>query len=131
MEEVSEEAAVVETTETTENAAPETSEATAQSTSNSSSSNNFDVFQWANNIDEIKDKTDKLTEQFHTISAKLYQQAQAQQQAGGAGFDPNMAGGFNPNMGGAGFNPGAGAGPQGAPNDNVVDADFEVVDEDK
>ena len=54
MEEVSEEAAVVETTETTENAAPETSEATAQSASNSSSSNNFDVFQWANNIDEIK-----------------------------------------------------------------------------
>ncbi|MBQ3123785.1 MAG: Hsp70 family protein, partial [Firmicutes bacterium] len=85
-----------------------------------------------NNIDEIKDKTDKLTEQFHTISTKLYQQAQAAQgAAGGAGFDPNMAGGFNPNMGGAGFNPGAGAGPQGAPHDNVVDADFEVVDEDK
>ncbi|MBE6030418.1 MAG: molecular chaperone DnaK [Clostridiales bacterium] len=85
-----------------------------------------------NNIDEIKDKTDKLTEQFHTISTKLYQQAQAAQgAAGGAGFDPNMAGGFNPNMGGAGFNPGAGAGPQGTPNDNVVDADFEVVDEDK
>ncbi|WP_312095000.1 molecular chaperone DnaK, partial [Aminipila sp.] len=44
------------------------------------------------NLEEIKDKTDKLTEQFHTISAKMYQQAQAQQ--GGAGFDPNMAGGM-------------------------------------
>ena len=57
----------------------------------------------------------------------MYQQAQA------AGMDPNMAGaaGFDPNnMGGAGFDPNAGAsaGPAG---DNVVDADYEVVDEDK
>lgn len=37
---------------------------------------------------------------------------------GGAGFDPNMAGGMG----------GAQAGPAG---DNVVDADYEVVDEDK
>ena len=79
----------------------------------------------ANNIEEIKDKTEKLTEQFHTISTKMYQQAQAAQQGGAAGgFDPNMAGGFNPNMGNAGAQ-------QSTPNDNVVDADFEVVDEDK
>jgi len=89
--------------------------------------------------DQIKEKTDALTEQFHLISTKLYEQAQAAQgAAGGAGFDPNMAGGmggagFNPNMGGAGFggqgfNGGAQAGPAG---DNVVDADYEVVDEDK
>ena len=84
---------------------------------------------------QIKEKTDALTEQFHLISTKLYEQAQAAQQAaGGAGFDPNMGGaGFNPNMGGAGFggqgfNGGAQAGPAG---DNVVDADYEVVDEDK
>ncbi|MBE6033996.1 MAG: molecular chaperone DnaK [Clostridiales bacterium] len=70
------------------------------------------------NLEEIKDKTDKLTEQFHTISAKMYQQAQAQQ--GGAGFDPNMAGG----MGGA-------AEEEKPKRDNVVDADYEVVDEDK
>ncbi|MBQ4595742.1 MAG: hypothetical protein IJB14_02115, partial [Firmicutes bacterium] len=77
--------------------------------------------------EDIKAKTEELTEKFHTISAKMYQQAQA------AGMDPNMAGaaGFDPNnMGGAGFDPNAGAsaGPAG---DNVVDADYEVVDEDK
>ena len=81
--------------------------------------------------EQIKEKTDALTEQFHLISTKLYEQAQAAQgAAGGAGFDPNMAGGmggagFNPNMGGAGFGGGAQAGPAG---DNVVDADYEVVD---
>ena len=75
---------------------------------------------------QIKEKTDALTEQFHLISTKLYEQAQAAQgAAGGAGFDPNMGGaGF----GGQGFNGGAQAGPAG---DNVVDADYEVVDEDK
>ncbi|MBR6800043.1 MAG: Hsp70 family protein, partial [Firmicutes bacterium] len=81
----------------------------------------------AGNSEDIKAKTEELTEKFHTISAKMYQQAQA------AGMDPNMAGaaGFDPNnMGGAGFDPNAGAsaGPAG---DNVVDADYEVVDEDK
>ncbi|MDO5414259.1 MAG: molecular chaperone DnaK [Bacillota bacterium] len=81
----------------------------------------------AGNTEDIKVKTEELTEKFHTISAKMYQQAQA------AGMDPNMAGaaGFDPNnMGGAGFDPNAGAsaGPAG---DNVVDADYEVVDEDK
>ena len=51
------------------------------------------------------------------VLEKLYQQAQA------AGMDPNMAGaaGAGPDMGAS----------SAAPNDNVVDADFEVVDEDK
>lgn len=76
-----------------------------------------------NNIEEIKDKTEKLTQQFHSISAKMYQQAQQNQQAGGA------AGGFDPNMGQqAGGATGASSEPAG---DNVVDADYEVVDEDK
>ena len=66
-----------------------------------------------------------MTGKFHAISAKLYEQAQAAQQAAGAaGFDPNNMGGFNPNMGGNHDN-------QGPAGDNVVDADFEVVDEDK
>ena len=69
----------------------------------------------AGNIDDIKAKTEALTQQFHTISAKMYQQAQAQQQA---------AGGAGPDMGAAD----AGAAPDG---DNVVDADYEVVDDDK
>lgn len=69
------------------------------------------------NLEEIKEKTDKLTEQFHTISAKMYQQAQAAQGAeGAAGFDPNMGGQAQDD----------------APkHDNVVDADYKVVDEDK
>ncbi len=81
----------------------------------------------ANNPDDIKAKTEALTEKFHAISTKLYEQAQAAQQAAGgagAGFDPNMgAAGFNPNAGAADAN----AGPSG---DNVVDADYEVVDDD-
>ena len=71
-------------------------------------------------VDEIKAKTEALTEQFHTISAKMYekaQQAQAAQQGANMGQDPNM-----------GQNPGAGQ--QSAQDDNVVDADFEVVDDD-
>jgi len=82
----------------------------------------------AGNIEEIKAKTEELTEKFHTISAKMYQQAQ--QAAGGqAGPGPDMSG-----MGGIGGAAGAaGAGPQAGPanDDNVVDADFEVVDDDE
>jgi len=75
-------------------------------------------------VEEIKEKTEKLTEQFHTISAKMYQQASQQ----------------NPNMGGAGPDMGSQAGPDmnsqnttnQAPNgDDVVDADYTVVDDDK
>ncbi len=54
------------------------------------------------NYDEIKQKTEELTEVFYSISQKMYDQA------------------------GAGANPGEGSGP----NDDVVDADYEVVDED-
>lgn len=76
------------------------------------------------NIDEIKDKTDKLTEKFHIISTKLYEQAQADAAAAG------------PDMGAQAGNAGAtGAGAQDAGSqpggDNVVDADYEVVDDDK
>ena len=74
----------------------------------------------ADNIDDIKAKTEALTEKFHTISAKMYQQAQA---AGAAGADPNMGAGAA----------GAGAADASAQpkDDNVVDADYEVVDDDK
>lgn len=68
---------------------------------------------------EIKDLTDKLTEEFHLISTKMYEKAQAAQGAGagaGGGFDPNAS---------------AGGGSGSGQADDVVDADFEVVDEDK
>ncbi len=51
--------------------------------------------------DEIKKKTEELTEAFYSISQKMYEQAQG--------------------------NPGEGA---SGPKDDVVDADYEVVDED-
>ncbi len=76
-------------------------------------------------LDDIKAKTETLTEHFHTISAKLYQKTQGAQ----GGFDPNSsAGNFDPGTAG-GFD--SGAQDEGAPpHDNVVDADYEVVDED-
>ena len=83
----------------------------------------------ANNPDEIKAKTEALTEKFHTISTKLYQQAQAQQGAGpdmGAGMGAGTGAGPDMNAGNAG-----GAGNAGPAGDNVVDADYEVVDDDK
>ncbi|MBR6015458.1 MAG: molecular chaperone DnaK [Firmicutes bacterium] len=77
-----------------------------------------------NDYNIIKEKTEKLTEEFHTISEKLYQKAQEAQAGAGAG----MGGGMGPDMGGMGGNaqPEENAGP-----DNVVDADFEVVDDEK
>ncbi len=62
-----------------------------------------------------------MTEKFHIISTKLYEQAQAAQAAGAAG------------MGGAGADAAgaADAGSQQDPaDDNVVDADYTVVDDD-
>ena len=70
-------------------------------------------------VDQIKEKTEALTENFHIISTKLYQQAQA------AGQDPSAAAG-------AGFDPGQqaqGTEQTGPADDNVVDADYEVVDD--
>ncbi|ANS75182.1 molecular chaperone DnaK [Paenibacillus yonginensis] len=61
------------------------------------------------NLDEIKAATEKLTEIVQQLSVKLYEQAQAAQ----------------------GSTEGADASQGGAGKDNVVDADYEVVDEDK
>ena len=63
-------------------------------------------------FDQIKEKTEALTEKFHLISTKLYEQAQAQS----AGAGPEAQ---------------AGASEQGPADENVVDADYTVVDEDK
>ncbi len=78
----------------------------------------------AGNTEDIKAKTEELTEKFHTISAKMYQQAPA------AGMDPNMAG-AGPDMGNMGGADAGAAGSSGPAGDNVVDADYEVVDDDK
>ncbi len=66
-------------------------------------------------VEEIKQKTEVLTEQFHTISAKMYQQqTQASEQAGT--YQESGTGE-------------AGESDSPQPEDNVVDADYEVVDE--
>ena len=59
----------------------------------------------------IKNQTEALTKKFYEISEKLYKDAAAQQQAAGAGPQPDN-------------------GPTG-PDDNVVDADYTQVDDDK
>ena len=69
--------------------------------------------------DAIKAAADRLSQVSYDVFGKVYSQANAQANAGGAA--------------GAGFDPSAGAGDQqSAPHDdNVVDADYEVVDDDK
>lgn len=67
--------------------------------------------------EEIKKATEELQQAFYDISSKIYQQAQG---AAGAQGDPGAAG-----FGGQQGAPGAG------PDDNVVDADYKVVDDDK
>ena len=78
----------------------------------------------AGTTEDVKAKIEALTNKFHIMSTKLYEQA-AQQQAQQGGAGPDMSG----------FNPGAGfGGAQGGPapgGDGVQDADFEVVDDDK
>ncbi len=66
-------------------------------------------------VEMIKTATEKLTEVSYSVFGKVYEQAQ--QQAGGAGYDPNAQGGYT--------------GENGQNKDNVVDADYEVVDDNK
>jgi molecular chaperone DnaK len=79
-----------------------------------------------NDIDSIKQKTEALTNEFHALSAKVYQNAQNQGQ--GAGQTPG-ADGFG--TGAASANDGAGAAAGGAADDTVVDADYEVVEDEE
>jgi molecular chaperone DnaK len=70
-----------------------------------------------NDADAIKQATDNLQNQFQNVSAELYKRAASQAdgaQTGGGAAEPK-AGGATPGQSG----------------ENVVDADFEVVDDDK
>lgn len=71
-------------------------------------------------IDSIKNATEELTKAFYDVSAKIYQQNP------GAQGGPNPGAGF----GGAGFG-GQDAGHNPGGPDNVYDADYKVVDDDK
>ncbi len=66
-------------------------------------------------MEMIKTATEKLTEVSYSVFGKVYEQAQ--QQAGGAEYDAGAQGGYSD------------AGNQG--KDDVVDADYEVVDDNK
>ena len=83
----------------------------------------------AGNIEPMKEKMKALEDEFHQLSSKLYQQAQQNGQTPGAdGFGTGAAGAND----GASF----GGGPEGGASaagadENIVDADFEVVDDDK
>ena len=72
-------------------------------------------------VDAIKNATEELQKRFQGISAELYKQAAAQKQAEHPGGEP----------GDSGHTGTAGGGSAEKADDNVVDADFEVVDEDK
>lgn len=63
----------------------------------------------------IKKESEALTQLFHEVSQKIYQQNPGA--AGAAGFDPSQAAG------------GAGEHSNSNPQDNVYDADYKVVDE--
>ena len=64
----------------------------------------------ANNVDDMKKTTDELQQVFNNIAQKIYQQNPGAAQ----GFDPSQA---------------AGGATQGGADDNVVDADYTVVDD--
>ena len=72
--------------------------------------------------DDIKAKTEALTQAFYPVSSRIYQEAQAQQQAAGAA-----------GAGAAGAGPQAGADSSSSqgPAGDTVNADYEVVDNDK
>ena len=72
--------------------------------------------------EDIKAKTEALTQAFYPVSSRIYQEAQAQQQAAGAA-----------GAGAAGAGPQAGADSSSSqgPAGDTVNADYEVVDDDK
>jgi molecular chaperone DnaK len=72
-------------------------------------------------VDAIKSATEELQKRFQGISAELYKQAAAQKQREQPGGEP----------GDSAHTGTAGGGSAEKADDNVVDADFEVVDEDK
>ena len=67
----------------------------------------------ANDVEDTKAKIEALTQAFYPISSRIYQEAQAQAGAAGAGEQAQDSA------------------QSAGPNGNTVDADYEVVDEDK
>jgi molecular chaperone DnaK len=80
----------------------------------------------SDDVSQIKQGVERLTEEMHKVAQKIYQQPGAGPMPGAGPFPGGVPPGGVP----------GGAGPQepasGAPADeNVVDADYEIVDEDE
>jgi molecular chaperone DnaK len=73
-----------------------------------------------NDVDAIKSATEELQNRFQGISAELYKQAASQKSGSQPGGTAGPSGPAGSTGGGA-----------AKPDENVVDADFEVVDDDK
>ncbi len=84
-----------------------------------------------NDVADIKAKTEALTNEFQQLSQILYQNAQAE---GGAGSGANAGSspyGDSPYGTDSAYTDNSNAQSSGPAHDNVVDADFEVIDDDK
>jgi molecular chaperone DnaK len=80
--------------------------------------------------DAMKSATGALNEVWHAISSEMY--AKAKQSAGGPGGQPGAQGGPEGQPGGESEEKSTGAkGKKGGKEGDVIDADFEMVDEDK
>ncbi|UCH85582.1 MAG: molecular chaperone DnaK [Candidatus Latescibacterota bacterium] len=80
------------------------------------------------NVDDIKNATEGLNTIWQDVAQRLYQSASAEQAAGaGAGAGSDMGAGAQSGPGG---DAGASEGP-GGEGSKVVDADYEIIDEDK
>ena len=80
--------------------------------------------------DAMKSATEALNEVWHAISSEMY--AKAKQSAGGPGGQPGAQGGPEGQPGGESEEKSTGAkGKKGGKEGDVIDADFEMVDEDK
>ena len=81
-------------------------------------------------VAKIKEGTEKLTKAVHEVTTKVYQQAGAGAQTGSAGQGANYQAGSTSGSQ-TGQNSGSSSSSGRGDKDNVVDADYEVMDEDK
>ncbi len=87
--------------------------------------NNLKEALQGSDIEAIKSATEAASQAFYPIAEKMY--SQSAPEGGSAG--PDMGGAAGPDMGGAAGSDGGSN--SGSADDNVVDADYEVVDDDE
>lgn len=87
--------------------------------------NNLKEALQGSDVEAIKSATEAASQAFYPIAEKMY--SQSAPEGGAAG--PDMGGAAGPDMGGAAGSDGGSN--SGSADDNVVDADYEVVDDDE